>query len=161
MSKEAVKQETSEERQRKYWNLSAFYNHVKWIEQNDPGTCIADIINSYLDNQEYEAEAWREMADYEHEVWRHNQRILRAIKSVKGKTFYKYFLEIIKSCDRVKDVFEIVSEPCGVWTEEKYGRTIGGVWVDQWSVGMEGDSFEGYVWVQLKENKFLKISYSM
>ena len=55
----------------------------------------------------------------------------------------------------------IEKEPNGNWQEEHYGRTIKGTWVDQWSTGTEGDSFSGYVWVQIKEKKFLKISYSM
>lgn len=158
---ELTNEEVNEDRQRRYWNLSAFYNHVKYMEEHHPAACINEIINKYLDNQDYEAKVWQEIADYDEEVWRHNQRLLRAIKGVKGKTFHKYLLEIIKSCDRLRDKMEIDSQPNGTWNDEKYGRTIKGIWVDQWSVGMEGDSFEGYLWVQLKENKYLKISYSM
>jgi hypothetical protein len=151
----------SEERQRKYWNLSAFYNHVKYMEEHHPGTCPADLINKFLDNQEFEAEAYRQVAEWEEDMWRHNQRLMRAIKKVKGKTFHKYMREIIQSCERVTNKIEIVKVPDGQRQPEKYGRTGIVVWVDQWSTGTEGDSFSGYVYARLKESKYLKISYSM
>lgn len=156
-----IEQEVSEERQRKYWELSSFYNHVKFMQEHHPDACPNEIINKFIDNQEFEADAYRQVAEWEAEVWRHNQRLLRAIKKVKGGTFHKYLIEIIKSCDRVIDKMWIENEPIGNWQEERYGRTIKGIWLDQWNTGTEGDSFSGYVWVQLKENKFLKISYSM
>ena len=56
---------------------------------------------------------------------------------------------------------EIIKEPIGKFQEEKYGRQINGIWVKQWSVGMEGDSWEGFICVQIKQNKYLKFGYSM
>lgn len=157
----AEKKEVTEERQRKYWYLSDFFQHVKFMAEHHHEACKAEIINKFLDSKEYEENAYKQMADWDEEVWRHNDRLLRAIKKVKGATFHKYLLEIIRECDRVTDKMTIEKEPDGDWQEERYGRTIKGIWLDQWSTGTEGDSFSGYVWVQLKENKYLKISYSM
>jgi hypothetical protein len=57
--------------------------------------------------------------------------------------------------------WEIVSEPSGKKQKEtEFGHSIKFIWVDQWSVGTEGDSFEGYIEVQIKENKYLKFRYS-
>ena len=154
-------EKVSEDRQRKYWDLSSFYGHVKYMEEYHPDAREPEIINIYLDNKEAEAKAYQEMADYDKEVWRRNERLLRAIKAVKGKTFYKHLLEIIKSLDRIDGMMGVVKEPNGKWQDERYGRTIKGLWVDQWSTGTEGDSFSGNAYVQLKENKYLKIGYSM
>ena len=161
MSELNTEEQISEERQRKYWELSSFYHHVMHITNHHPDTCPSDIINKFIDNQEFEAKAWQQMADYGQEMWQHNQRLLQAIKKVKGKTFYKYLVQIIKDSDRVTEKMEIVKEPCGTWQDEPFGRTIKGYWVEQWSVGTEGDSFEGFVCVQIKENKYLKFRYSM
>lgn len=157
-----IEKEVSEERQRKYWELSSFYNHIKFMQEHHPDACPNEIINKFIDNREQEAKVWEDLAKYEEEVWRHNQRLLRAVKKVKGRTFHKYLLSIIESCDRVKDKLEIDKEPNGDWQKETdCGRTIKEVWVDQWATGTEGDSWDGYLWVQLKANKYLKISYSM
>lgn len=153
--------EISEERQRKYWELSGFYNHAKFMMDHHPDASPNEIINKFIDNQEFEASAWKQVADWEDEVWRHNHRLLRTIKKAKGRTFQKYLLQIIKDSGRVTDKMGIVKEPGGDWQNEPMGRTIKGYWVDQWSVGTEGDSWNGHVWVQLRENKYLKFSYSM
>ncbi len=157
-----TEEEASELRQRKYWELSSFYNHVKFMQEHHPQVCADEIINKFIDNQEYEAKAWKQLVDYEAEVWRSNERLLKVIKKVKGPTFHKHLLSIIKSLDRVDDKMTIEKEPAGEWQEETdCGRTIKEVWVDQWATGIEGDSWGGYLWVKLKENKFLKIGYSM
>lgn len=156
-----TKEDQSLERQRKYWELSSFIHHLDYMRYNHKDASPNEIINKYLDNKEYEAKAWKEVADWEAECYRRNQRLLRAIKSVKGKTFHKYLVQIIKDCDRVTDQMQIVNEPRGNQQEAECGRTIKWIWVDQWSVGTEGDSFEGYICVELKPGKYLQFSYSM
>ena len=103
----------------------------------------------------------QEYYDYLNEENKKNHRLLNAIKKVKGKTFFKYLMEIIEESEGIKGLAQIVKEPTGKFQEEKYGRQINGIWVEQWSVGMEGDSWDGFVCVQLKENKYLKFGYSM
>ena len=70
-------------------------------------------------------------------------------------------MEIIEESEGIKGLAEIVKEPIGAFQKEKYGRQINGIWVEQWTVGMEGDSYEGFVCVQIKPNKYLKFKYSM
>lgn len=151
----------SPERRSRYYYLSEFYDHIKYSQEERPEVCKADLIDQFLNNEDYVAKVWKDIADYDKECHRKNQRLLRAIKSVKGKTFLKHVLQIMKECDRVIDVMHIVNEPRGDWQSEKYGRSIKGYWVDQWSTGTEGDSFDGYVTIQLKENMYLQFRYSM
>ena len=63
------KKEVSEERQRKYWELSSFYNHIKFMQEHHPDACPNEIINRFIDNQEFEADAYRQVAEWEAEVW--------------------------------------------------------------------------------------------
>lgn len=154
--------EVPEARRAKYDELSKFLNFVECSQMyDDPKPSRHELINRYLAQEEMYDNHFKELMEYEAECYRSNERLLRAIKKVKGKTFYKYLLQILKESDRVDGKMEIVSEPCGEFQNEKYGQTINGIWVDQWSVGMEGDSFQGYVCVQLKPNKYLKFNYSM
>jgi hypothetical protein len=150
-----------EERERDERLLSAFYYHMQYMRENGNNWSKGECISKFFENQEFERQAYNSLIDHENECYRHNSRLLHTIKKVKGNTFYKYLQEIIKSCDCVKEKMEIVGEPGGKWEDEQYGRTIKGVWIDQWTTGTEGDSFDGYLWVQLKEKKYLKISYSM
>lgn len=154
--------EVSEKRRPKYNELSKFLNFVECSKMfDDPQPSHHELINRYLDQEEQYDKIYEELTAYEADCYRHNERLLKVIKKVKGKTFYKYILEILKESNRVDGKMEIVRKPCGEFQKEKYGRTIDGIWVDQWSVGTEGDSFEGYVCVLLKPNKYLKFSYSM
>jgi len=102
-----------------------------------------------------------EYHDYLNELDRKNKRLLKAIKKVKGNTFYKYLLQIIEESEGISGLAEIVSKPVGEFQAEKYGRQIKGIWVSQWSVGTEGDSWDGIVYVEIKPNKYLKFNYSM
>ena len=85
----------------------------------------------------------------------------KIIKKEKGQAFYNYLRVIIEESDGIAGLAEIVSEPTGTFQKEDYGRTIKGIWVDQWNVGMESDSYAGTVCVQLSEKRFFKFSYSM
>lgn len=107
------------------------------------------------------------MDDYHKELHKHyeecervNNRILNAIHKVKGKKFHDAVLKIISE-DEVCGKFEIVKTPVGKYQDENWGGGIKGVWVKQWSNGMEGDSFSGFICVKLKENKWLKMEFSM
>lgn len=155
--------EVSEARRPKYNELSNFLNFVECSNMyDDPKPSRFELINRFLDQEEAYAKNWQDMADYQEECYRHNDRLLRSIKSVKGRTFYKHLLQLIKDCDRVDDKMEIVKEPNGEWQRETdYGKSIPGIWCDQWSTGTEGDSYDGYVWVLLKPNKYLKFRYSI
>ena len=88
-------------------------------------------------------------------------RLMRVIESVKGKEFsdsVKQCIEESEPCDWFR--MELVSEPIGDYQTEEY-EAFEGIWVQQWSVGDSGDSFQGYVCIKLKDNMYLKFRYSM
>lgn len=140
-------------------SFHGMYEYMKTKEKKD--IAIGPSVDAYLNDQLAMEEGMKAWADYERSIFVHNNRLLKAIKSVKGKTFSKYINEIIKECDNVTDKMQIVKEPVGNFQKENYGRTIKGIWINQWSVGMEGDSWNGTVCVELRPNKYLKFSYSM
>jgi hypothetical protein len=149
------------DRDQKYSEISQILDSWEWQSKHNPELTKNDFINSYLDNRQAEEDWWRALSEYENECDRKNKRLLRAIKSVKGRTFYNHIMDIIVESEGIDGLAEIVREPVGAFQEERYGRHIGGIWVLQWSVGLEGDSFEGYVCVEIKPGRYLKFPYKM
>lgn len=149
------------DREKKYRELSGVLDLWEGQKHYNPDLTRHDFINGYLDDQQAMDDCYKGLIEYEKECNRRNSRILRAIKSVKGRTFYKHVLQIIEESEGIYGVAEIVREPKGEFQEERYGRFIKGIWVNQWSVGMEGDSFEGYVFVEIKPGRYLKFGYKM
>lgn len=95
-----------------------------------------------------------------------NNRILKWCEAKHGKAFVNNLLRLYKDCEvgsqmGFLDLIEIVNCPIGSYQPERYGSKIRGYWVDQWSVGTEGDSFEGYIYVKIRSNRFLKVRFSI
>lgn len=150
-----------ENRGRKYWEISSILDSWSWYKEESPEGARHDFINSYLDSKELEEDCWRKLAEYEDQCNKRNQRILKAIKSVKGRTFHKHVVNIIEECEGIDGMAEIVRVPSGKFQEEKHGKEIDGIWIDQWTTNMEGDSYEGIVCVKIKPDRFLKFRYKM
>ncbi len=99
------------------------------------------------------------------EVQESNARILRAIKSVKGDEFYKDLSDLMEVNEVGGGMFphpdQIVREKVGELVKEDFG-SIQQYWVDQYeNGGMEGDSYAGYIYVEIKPGKYFKTHYSM
>lgn len=143
-------------------HLTSFCDQYKHQKEEDPSLNIHDFADNYIKNEIAMEDGMMEYFQGLHEVNRRNSRILKAIKAVKGKTFYRHLTALIKDANPTEwGEWEIVKEPGGEKQKEtEFGRAIKFIWVEQWSVGTEGDSFEGYIWVQIKENKYLKFRYS-
>jgi hypothetical protein len=111
-------------------------------------------------------EVYKPIVDGQKEIARSNKRLLRAIKKVKGETFYRNLKKCLRDltdcCDHVDDMkYEIVRKPTGTFQKEPYGKEILGKWVDQWSTGTEGDSWAGYEYILIRTGRWLKVNYSM
>lgn len=106
---------------------------------------------------------WAEYADDENkriaEVARVNSRLFKAIKSLRGEKFVQDLNDVVKECEVVDAPYEIVNTPQGKYQHESF-RTIKGFWVKQWSVGDSGDSYNGYIAIKIKRNKYLQMYYS-
>jgi hypothetical protein len=89
---------------------------------------------------------------------RKNNRILRAIESVKGKAFLDETKLLIyeEHCTCLSLVKKYKGK-----IDFAYGcDLIQTYWVDQWmNGGYTGDNFAGDIYIQLKENLYLKAGY--
>lgn len=141
--------------------LRSFHSTLEFERSENPNCPLHEVIDNFVNNEASMEQGMKEYHAYLNEENRKNQRLLKVIKSVKGKTFYKHILDIIEESEGIKGLACIVKEPTGKFQEEKHGKEINGIWVSQWSVGMEGDSWEGIVCVQIKPNKYLKFPFSM
>ena len=109
---------------------------------------------------EYQAwqKAIQDIQAYQEECDKHNKKIMAQVIAKVGNKAFSDFKKLLDFAT-VNDKLDIVSEPegdnqnesCGVFTE---------VWIDQWSVGMEGDSFEGFIYGKFDNMKWLVIPYS-
>ncbi len=99
------------------------------------------------------------MTEYHSECERHNNRILNAIKGIKGEQFFEDLMTFMEDCE-VNNKFKIVRKPAGEYQSENYGK-IKRSWVVQYSVGDSGDSWAGTVSVKIKKGRWLEMPFSM
>lgn len=153
----------SENKESLRWHLISFYGMFQNERESNPTVTIYEVADAYVANELSMEEGMKQYYDSLTETWKYNQRILRAVKSVRGKTFYKHLTEFIKNAEPTDyHEWEIVSQPVGNKQEvTEFGRSIKKEWVVQHSVGDSGDSWAGTICVQLKENKYLKFHFSM
>lgn len=116
-------------------------------------------------NKKELGEALDQLMEYENGIFQRDQRLLNAIKSIKGEPYLKALGELIEELDQTSD-YSIVDKPKGDYQKEYWHKEIRGVWVDQWrNGGYTGDDFAGDVYVKIKrknkKDKYLKIPYSM
>lgn len=109
--------------------------------------------------------AMKEYIEYENETIRKDQRLLNAIKRIKGASFCKSLGDMIEELDQTAN-YSLVDKPKGNYQKEYWHKEIRGVWVDQWrNGGYTGDDFAGDVYVKIKRknkiDRYLKIPYSM
>lgn len=151
-----------EDGERLYWHLMGFYNMVEYERSQNRDVAVGELAKKYVDSEIDMESAMEDLSNYYKEESRKNRRLLKAIKSVKGETFYKHLMAIIEESEGLQGPAEMVREPIGKFNDEKYGRTIPGYWVNQTEDGgYTGDSFSGTVCVEIKPGRYLKFNYSM
>lgn len=99
-------------------------------------------------------EFYAEIAAEELALEAHNNQVIQA-SGISTKDF-----EVVMDGCFLRGEIEIVDCPNGADNCEDGYDTIKSVFVDQWGVGMDGDSFEGYIYAQAMNDKWLKIPYS-
>jgi len=102
----------------------------------------------------------KELEAFHKDVNDHNTIILKKIrKELGGK-----YVNDIKACLEESEAhgkLEIVDNP-GIKRQDEDWRTFDHILVDQYeNGGYEGDSFAGWIYIPLKDNKYLKSHYSM
>lgn len=96
---------------------------------------------------------YADLAEHEYEIVEHNKKIIEGF----GKNAKSDFIDLLDSVD-VTEKIEFVEKPKGDKQNESYG-IFKNVYVEQWSTGMEGDSYSGFIYSFVK-NKWIKIPYS-
>lgn len=143
-------------------HLIQFESYKQYQRQVNDQLGIGPIADSYIDNEIGMEEGMKAYHDILIEVAKKNSRILRAIKSVKGKAFHDHIKGIAKECEADDwSEWELITEPTGKFQEERWGREIRGIWVQQQAVGDSGDSWSGTICVKIRENKYLRFNFSM
>ena len=110
-------------------------------------------------------EIYADLAEYDNKIDTHNQRLLKAIKSVKGKDYFNDLKAYMEESTEYLNKCVLVDTPKGDYQSEEEFPLLGGVWVDQWrNGGYTGDDFAGDLYVKIerenKKEKYLKIPYS-
>ena len=100
----------------------------------------------------------KSMKDYHDGIAKHNEPILKAIKAEKGNEWFSE-LEMLMEESEVCGAFKIVEEPNG--EKQESSELIGDEWVDQYSVGDSGDSWEGTITVKIGDKRYLEMPFSM
>ncbi len=100
-------------------------------------------------------EAFESLAKYELEIIEFNDNLIKSF----GKSAISDFKKLITDC-RITSKIEFVDKPtgknkvsdCGIFTN---------IFVDEWNIGVEGDSWEGYIYAKTPDGKIIKISYDL
>jgi len=118
-----------------------------WIEDVD--TWLATV------------EGYRQLAEAQREIDTENNALMDRIKEDFGAQYASHIRDCLTECEAPAghSRLEIVEKPSGRAQAEDWG-SFKEVFVQQWSVGCEGDSFEGYICIPLPDGKFLKSFYS-
>lgn len=111
-------------------------------------------------------EVYKPIVDMENDIANNNKELMKLIRSeVSGSLYYgicRYIKDLKESCCHVGQMeYKIVDKPAGKQQEESWSKELRTVWVDQHASGMDGDSFYGDIYIQLDENRFLTVNYSM
>lgn len=115
-------------------------------------------------------DVWSELSESQKvnnaEAQRCNNRILRVIRHRFGRAYVRHLLAFLKDSEAdgymgFDHKWEI-SRNKGQYdcTTDEYGRKLRKYSVDQWSVGIEGDSWAGHIYIELKPNRYLKVPFS-
>jgi len=144
-------------------HLLGFLHMVEHYKEGEPDKSSYDIAVAYIKDHVDMENGMEDYYKYITHVHHYNNRILKAVKATLGKTFCRHLISYLKDAQPVNHaVWEIVREPEGnLQKVTEYGKAIRQEWVQQWSMGTEGDSFEGIICVPLKPGRYLKFYFSM
>lgn len=88
-----------------------------------------------------------------------NDRLFRAVRSVAGEVFLRDLVECMEE-NGCSGRLDITQSPSGHFQEEKW-ESFDGMWVDQYVDGGQiGDTFEGCIYVKVREGKYIRGHYN-
>ena len=96
---------------------------------------------------------YADLAAYEKEIADHNEQVLKTL----GKKAQKDFVELMDCCN-VTEKIKFVDAPKGSDNKEHCG-VFKSVHVVQWTTNMEGDSYAGFIYANVK-GQWIEIPFS-
>ena len=103
--------------------------------------------------QEQIDKVYADLAAYEKEIADHNEQVLKSL----GKKAQKDFEELMGFCN-VTEKIKLVDAPKGSDNKEHCG-VFKNVHVDQWTTNMEGDSYAGFIYANVK-GQWIEVPFS-
>ena len=100
---------------------------------------------------------YQEYLDWVEEVGKHNEPFFQKLSDKYGKDAFEDLFEDCGFSQKIEVVTEVPMEKPDYRAGEDYPCDV---YVDQWSVGIEGDTWEGYLYIPY-ENVFFKIFYNI
>jgi hypothetical protein len=109
-----------------------------------------------------EDEMWRQLGEEYAKLQEENDSVLSKVKSMVDDSFFEALIHFIEEQENSYGAFlyELVKKPTGKYFMEFWHKKLQGYYCEQWSVGDGGDSFEGYVYVKITKNNYIKIHFS-
>lgn len=107
---------------------------------------------SNITDEQYK-EAFDKMFEYEKEIADHNEQVLKSL----GKKAQNDFEELLDCCN-VTEKIKLVDAPKGSDNNEHCG-VFKNVHVDQWCTNMEGDSYSGFIYANVK-GQWIEVPFS-
>lgn len=84
-----------------------------------------------------------------------NRRLYKILEPIKGKSFVDSVKNLLKSQDGLPQI-RIARKPLGVCLKDNRWSAIPELWIDQ---RQSTDGSTGYLYVQVKDNRWLKIHF--
>lgn len=111
-------------------------------------------------------EVYKPIVEWGEQIQKNNEALMKEIKKeVSGSLYYgicRYLKDLKENSYYVDQMeYKIVDKPQGKYQKEKWSKDLQGLWVEQWSEGMEGDSWAGNVYIQIGKDRYLTVNYSM
>ncbi len=141
---------------------------VKELQQK-PWSEVFCIQNYTMTEDQKKAmyeEVYKPIDDWKQEIIKNNKQIMKEVRSEVSNSLYygicRYMKDLKEGCYYVNQMqYKIVDKPSGKEQKENWSKDLQSVWVEQWSDGMEGDSWYGDVYIKIGEDKYLTVNYSM
>jgi len=115
--------------------------------------CAVFLHKSKIMTQEQIDKVYADLAAYEKEIADHNEQVLKTL----GKKAQNDFEELMDCCN-VTEKIKLVDAPKGSDNKEHCG-VFKNVHVDQWTTNMEGDSYAGFIYANVK-GQWIEVPFS-
>lgn len=136
---------------------------VEWTDHENNEASKGEYTLSEEDKLAMD-EGYKALNEAHEEATKHNNEILQQIESIRGKGYKEAVVEILKHCEvggMWPSKWQIADNPSGDIIDDEEWKPVQRYWVDQSTYGMEPDSYHGYIYIEIEENRYLKCYYSM